>query len=418
MGTDTALTPAGAQPSASQREERPDAYVARAGRGKRTVSVVRTLDELEALRPEWRMLYEEARPGNPFADPDWLKAWAERFVDPGELYVVTVRDRDEVTAVAPFFRMSRRIGPRRRLTRLQPLGTGHHWRLTELPEILLQRGLERSLLREIVGFLAHHERDWDWAQITLTPRHGWIEPQWLPESRPGAGNVLMHKATRPCVVLPLPERPEALDARLKRNVKEALRRARNRLATSGLDWSIECASEGEELAEAVRAAIRLHQGRAALDGRPRHSDYVPDPADHEFLADAVERLAGAGNAHVYTLVIDGEVAAAQVVLRGHGTLFFSLSGLDPRWWDMNALPLLLHRAMTDGIDLGDRLANLSVGPSVAKLRWSEQLELHQDFILVGARRLSRLAFSAYWQARAGVVLRGESLYQNKVQAER
>jgi hypothetical protein len=45
----------------------------------------------------------------------------------------------------------------------------------------------------------------------------------------------------------------------------------------------------------------------------------------------------------------------------------------------------------------DSIANLSLHSEEGKLRWSELLELHNDFILVAPRRRSRSAFSLYWR---------------------
>jgi len=56
------------------------------------------------------------------------------------------------------------------------------------------------------------------------------------------------------------------------------------------------------------------------------------------------------------------------------------------------------------------VANLSQHPEEGKLRSSETLELHNDFIVVAPRQRSRLAFSLYWQvssARRGRPARPE-----------
>ena len=47
------------------------------------------------------------------------------------------------------------------------------------------------------------------------------------------------------------------------------------------------------------------------------------------------------------------------------------------------------------IGRGDTSANLSLNPDESKLRWSEQIELHNEFLLVSPRRRARLATSLY-----------------------
>jgi hypothetical protein len=55
----------------------------------------------------------------------------------------------------------------------------------------------------------------------------------------------------------------------------------------------------------------------------------------------------------------------------------------------------MAEALHQAIARGDRLANLSSGPDVAKLRWSEALLLRQHFTIVGPRLRSRLVFRSF-----------------------
>ena len=54
--------------------------------------------------------------------------------------------------------------------------------------------------------------------------------------------------------------------------------------------------------------------------------------------------------------------------------------------------LALHAAEV-AVRQGHREFNLSVGPSVSKLRWSEQIRQHPEFLVCGPRWSSRLAFT-------------------------
>ena len=86
--------------------------------------------------PEWRALYGRVGSRNPFANPDWIAPWLRAFVASGDLRVVTVRARDELRAVAPFYVARTRGKGVLPTMRFELPGTGIHSNLPELPEVL------------------------------------------------------------------------------------------------------------------------------------------------------------------------------------------------------------------------------------------------------------------------------------------
>lgn len=374
-----------------------------------SITAVRGGPGLVAFVPEWTRAFYSWAPPNPFAHPLWLTTWARHFVAPDQLRVLAVRDSaGSLAGVAPFYRF-RRMG----LTSLQLLGTGQHERLTELPQVLTRPGHERPVLRALLHYLFGAAADetpardrWDWLELTLTPEHGWLEPEWLPDAARAEGAFRLHKAARPCVILPLPPTWDTLRSGLKRNLKESLRRGANSLTRAGHRWSVTtptgCAND-----QALDTVIALHRARAAVDEKTPHPDYFTDPAGVAFLRAAVRRLAAIGHGGPYLLEIDGAPAAGRLVLHANGTTFFSFSGFDPRWWANNTPTTLMAECLRSAIGRGDTLANLSLGPDVAKLRWSEQLALAHDFVVVAPRRRAQLRFHLFWQLRAASLIARE-----------
>ena len=145
-----------------------------------------------------------------------------------------------------------------------------------------------------------------------------------------------------------------------------------------------------------------------MRGKVRHSDHLADAADRAFLHDVAHHMFSAGHLTPCLLEVDGAAAAARLVLHANRTTFFSCSGFDTNWWRHNVDTTLMAECLRRAIEQRDRMANLSPGPDVAKLRWSELLDLHQEFLMVGPRRRSRGVFSLYWQLRAAELIRRES----------
>lgn len=360
-----------------------------AASGDLRVEVLRTHAEVGELAPEWAALHEAVAPGTVYEHPDWALTWARRFVRPGRLLVVAVRRADggELVGVGAFHRserLSRLGGPRW----LQPLGTGMHVALTEVSQVLVLPAVGRAAVREVVIAVEAELDTCDWVQLSLGPRQGWFEPQWLG----AAGELtLLHQRTRPCVVLTdLPKDPDELRRRLKRNVRESVRRSRNRLARDGAVVVTRVVSGPEAVAAELPELFRLHAARASLVGKVEHRDTLEDPADRGFVEEAVGRLAAHDGARLHVCERDGRLLAALLVLSDGATDYLALSGSEPDAWDFGAPTLLVWEAVVHAAESGRSRVNLSMGPDTAKLRWSEEVEQWQDFLVVAGRRRSVL----------------------------
>ena len=369
------------------------------GRGHRpkdsaqlTVRRLTSRDAIAALVPEWRALYESGAALNPYASPDWIVPWLQHFTAEHELALVAVRRSERLIGVAPCF--VRGVGGVLRTVQLA--GTVRSPGLTELPQVLAAPGETRSVQRAVIGHWLEQPGRWDWLELPLSADQGWFEPQWLGEGARFRG-LVQHRMTRAAVVLPLPQNtyPDRIPHLLKRNVWESVKRSRNRLGRDGRPWRVTVHSDTAQVAAALPVLRRLHAARAGAAGKRTHPDVLADRARYAFVADAVVRMAAAGRAEVLTLDVAGEPIAALLVLRAPAAAYFALSGLDPAWWRAGPVTLLQFEAIERAAARGDREVNLSVGPDLSKLRWSEQVVQHPDFVVCGPRPRSRRRLAAY-----------------------
>lgn len=306
----------------------------------------------------------------------------------------------KLAGVAPFYRSRRTLAPGFSATRLRLLGTGPHRFLTELPQILTSNDPKRRILRDILRFVVDRADNWDWVEVTLAPDQGWFEPQWLPQDGPSRNPRAIHSAARACVVLPLESSWSELQGSLKRNVKESIRRGANRLARAGHSWEVVTPDTLADLESSLDLLVDLHRQRSMLQGKPHHPDYFADPLDRAFLRDVAPSLFSSGHLSLNLLCVNGIPAAGRLVLRANQTCFFSASGLDPAWWDYSLGTTLMTHCLKSEMARGATSANLSLGPDRTKLRWSETLETHNEFMVVARNRRSRLAFRLYQQRQA------------------
>ncbi len=212
---------------------------------------------------------------------------------------------------------------------------------------------------------------------------------------------VIHKTSRPSVGFELPADAEALRAGLKRNLRESLRRARNRLNRTDTDWKVEVVSKPEGFAAAIHSLMDLHEARASMAGKIAHADMFANGIDRAFVSDVLMRMVREGNAEALFVEADGRRVAGLMTLLTPDAVYFCFSGVDPKWWSFSAVTLLQWESVSRAVAAGRTYADLSVGIDVAKMRWSESVSTHPEFIVVAGRPRSELAFGAYFLAAAG-----------------
>ena len=106
-------------------------------------------------------------------------------------------------------------------------------------------------------------------------------------------------------------------------------------------------------------------------------------------------LGARGRARILELEIDGEVVASQLVLHAPDLTDIHSSGFTPEVWNLGPATFLQGEAISAAADRGERWANMSPGPHVAKLRWSEQLDVHHDFAYGAGAKPLRWRYTAF-----------------------
>jgi CelD/BcsL family acetyltransferase involved in cellulose biosynthesis len=377
-------------------------------RDSTTVSVnwITNYAEMSIFIPEWRELYERAGRQNPFASPDWLVPWARNFVPERNLALLAIRRNGELIGLAPWY--LRRTGGL--LRRLQLLGSGRHAILTELPQVLNLPGESRSVLRAAVTELFRNSHRWDLFELPLMDDQGWFEPEWLGVEAGRSGQV-QHITTHAANILPLPSDEADLQKALKRHQLDNIRRSRNRLTRQAGSWTVTVHEDVAGIKYALPVLTRLHSARSHMAERRHHPDYLSAEGRKEFLSEALRNMAESGRAQIFTLDVDGTEIAAQLVLHAADSAYIGFSGVDPDWWTVGAVTLLQWHAAKSAIEQGRQTFNLSVGPNLAKLRWSEQTVQHPRFTVSAPRLYSQLALTGYCAAEAVISVRHEAAYR-------
>lgn len=343
----------------------------------------------------WEQLdADQPAPANPFLHPTWVMQWYEKYVAlPHRMIMVVSRaDSGAIVGIAPMHVHRLSVGPMTLGRRLLPVGAGNGPNPLEIPGFLAAQGSEREVSRALVA--ASMNADADWAEIALDPRQGWFEPEWMNQTGTEAH---FHDDARPrsCVILPLEPTWDDTRRGLKRNVKESIRRSGNRLKKDGRAFKV--IRRGKDIdREIIERFLRLHSQRALHDGSTsQHHDAFDHPGHRALMIDALPELGLSERASIFELYLDSQVVAAQLALHAPGTSYVHSSGFRPETWNLGVVTHLHGELVRYAIERGDTVVNFSPGPNVSKLRWSEQLWVHHEFVFGAGPRLLHARFAAY-----------------------
>ncbi|MBN8226767.1 GNAT family N-acetyltransferase [Corallococcus macrosporus] len=364
-----------------------------------TVEQVDTVEGLHALGPEWRALAARVGQGLPFATWEWNVTWWRHFQEQrhsvrDHLCVLAMRSADgSLRAVAPLMRTERPGSGPVRVRVLQFLGADPN--VTELRGLICAPELEAPSFAALTRHLRAHASEWDWILWSGLDLQG-----------PAAGELsrmspLTPLNEVPAYVLELAPTWEAFKAGRSRNIKESLRKCYNSLKRDGLSFTFQVARTPEEVAPALTAFFQLHQARAqAHDAGVRHRDVFDSPQARDFLAALCQELARQDAVRVFQLCIGGAVVAARVGFVLGDTLYLYYSGYLPRWGDYSVMTTTVAEALQYGIAQGLKVAHLSSGRDVSKLRWGPK-EIHRyDAVQLSPEWRGRVAFATYRKVRA------------------
>lgn len=320
--------------------------------------VVRTLDALRALEPEWTALLTRCPDATPFQSPAWLIPWWESFG--GEALRVVVLHHDaRLVALGAFYVQPPDVGAPEH--RLLLLGAGNSDYLDVLVGDDAPSDAASRLLAAAVG-------DDDQGGAPATCYLGGLRATsaLLAADAPRGWHAVgsPERESEPCPVLPLPPRDAALTTTVPARMLARVRYYARRAAAAG-PVVVETA-DAASLDEILAALVRLHAARWRGRGEP---GVLADAATRRFHARAAPALLRAGHLRLSALRVDGAIVAVHLGFQLAGRAYYYLGGFDPAWERIAPGTLLLAHAIERAWETGARELDLLRGAERYKYRW-------------------------------------------------
>jgi CelD/BcsL family acetyltransferase involved in cellulose biosynthesis len=360
---------------------------------KVTIETVTHLEQLEALRADYDRLCWVTGNRLPFALFDWHITWCRHFLnwDPRirdePLFYVLRNPEGACVGIFPFIMNHRRLGPLK-IVSVDTLGADPA--ISEIRTPLVESGYEHLAARAVRAALDRVPH-WDWVH--------WAHLNGPLAEALSASATLHWQPPLPHFVLDLPGTWEEFQSGLKRNIRESLRHCYNSLKRDGMAFELEVIKEPAAVHRALERFLELHRLRANCSHGARHPDRFASKASEHFLYEICERLAAAGAVRIFALKIERQVVAMRVAFVVEDSLYLYYSGFDPRWWRYSVMTTTVVEAIKYAIAHGFKTVDLSAGKDLPKTRWGpRQIDVVSGYE-PRPRLRSRLANSAYLQAR-------------------
>jgi CelD/BcsL family acetyltransferase involved in cellulose biosynthesis len=316
------------------------------------------VDSVEGLEPwigRWDDLAVAA--ARPYAAPGWLLSWWEHLRPPrSELRVVLVAEGDALLGVAPFFLHRGRLG--RRDARILAAGHSHRPDVLAAPQaadelaaaLAAALAADRPSLMGFEGFDAGSR----WPAAVLAAWPGRRRPARLDAPLMPTPTITLSPAGYEAWLA-------SRSSRFRRNVRQA----QQRLAEHG--GRIELASGAAARGAAIEAFVRLHLQRWEARG----GSALPAGPTSAMLHAAAARLPDE-RLRLWTVLVDGEIAAVEVYVAAGGEVAAWNGGWDERHARLQ-LPLLAQlAAIEDAAARGEARIDLGGGVSHHKQRFADR----------------------------------------------
>jgi CelD/BcsL family acetyltransferase involved in cellulose biosynthesis len=353
---------------------------------------------IEALREEWRGLFEAAGEPNPFLSWEWLSTWWRRFGGrSGGRAPWLLEARDAGGALAGVLALA----PRRGLAGcrvFQLLGNGVTG--ADGLDVLARRADAPAARIAIARALAASAGEWDVLELEDLPR-GSPTLAAVRRALAGAGIAATVERRFVCPGFALRGGAEGFAAHLAQVRRRETYGRRVRWLARQPGFRVEVATTPAEAAEAVEDFLRLHRLRWAEEGG---SYGIPPGAAEDFHREVAPLLAGRGWLRLYRLLVDGQALAAVYGIELGGRFYYYQSGYDPAWSARSPGLVLVGRTVEDAYARGLTDYDFLRGTEAYKLDWTQD---RYETVALRARATSLRAGTAHaaeeaWRAARGL----------------
>jgi CelD/BcsL family acetyltransferase involved in cellulose biosynthesis len=368
------------------------------------VSRLATLSEVDALRDEWRQLEERCPEVTPFSTWEWCGAVAKHHVGKRPLWVMTLRDGDELVGIAPF--AETRLGGLR-LLRLLSSALGAY-SMADYQGLLLAGGREDEAITALCEDLVHRP-GWDVLHLQELSANSSTTAK-LMEYAASRGWPVALRSASDVHMLPINGSWDEYKATLSRSTRNDGGRLTRKLMGEHEAYFTSVDGDLEAVRQAMEELFDLHTQRWESAGKP---GIFHGQRQRDFHHEVAGRFAARRMLAMSLLRAGDETIAVKYGFQTNGTRYYYSAGFspDPRW-NRFRLGLVLDLALIkDAFEQGVKCVDFMRGDGHYKDHYRMDTHLNQDLLIFRGRR-------AQLQYRLARMMRGGTARLQRKLAER
>jgi CelD/BcsL family acetyltransferase involved in cellulose biosynthesis len=280
--------------------------------------------EFDALEQEWNQLLAQSEHRQFFLRWRWNRLWWRYYAPAdGRLMLIACRNQQGgLIGLAPFYQRQRTFLGCCYLREIYFIGTGIGIKINEYMNLIARRGDEEAVASAVATYLQTHD---NWDRLSL-----WGAPAAAPVFQ------YFHFALKKKARIVVCERTHHIDTSADR---ESFKQSLGSSTRKKVDYQYRrlfrehvCqfrrVETAEELEPAMDALVELHQARWETKG---HTGSFRIPHFETFLRQAMRQSLAEGSLRLWTLSVDGRIAAVQVAFFAPGTAHVFQGGFDPAY---------------------------------------------------------------------------------------
>jgi len=330
---------------------------------KLTYSVIHTIRDFQMLEDRWNDLLNWCPHHTVFQTWEWQFTWLEIFQK--EPYVILAFKGDEPVAVLPFFRIN--------------LTVFHILRLIGAPDsdyldLIIRKGFEEQVLRLFFLEILNRERS-----VGIVELHSINEasPVFSFIHETPLNNFEIAFTEKICPYVRLPQTWDKYLNSLSSSTRYLIRRKQKKL---GADFSVNVgfARTQDEFEKRMADFILQHQKRWINLQQPGAFARRKFTAFHQKVG---KKLFQKGWVKLYFLELDNYPVASYYLFYYKNSLFYYLSGFDPKYEKYSPGVILMGKIIKDAIQDGRDEFDLMRGNTAYKFNWTSNKRINHTFIL-------------------------------------
>jgi CelD/BcsL family acetyltransferase involved in cellulose biosynthesis len=332
------------------------------------VQLITTANEFSALEWTWNEAVEQAQVPHPFLRYEWIKTWWECFGTAHRLNVLVIRDRGQVSAIAPLMlERAQMYGVPIRRLRLM-----HNDHTPRADFILAAPSDEHlDLVEALWSAIAHQRGVWDVLQLgQLTDDSATLALMLAAAGKCGCATGVWESGAAP--FLELASDWDTYAATLSAKFRQNLRNRLSRLTQLG-DPVFEILSDAKEMREALPDVFRLEKS----DWKQDNGTAIEcDPAVRRFYTRLFDRAKSSPWLRLLFLSVNGKRIATSIAAIYRGRLFLLKTGFDPEHAKCSPFKLLTYFAVRYACDHGLQEVDFLGDPEPWKMEWTSTTRKH------------------------------------------